>query len=375
MKEFRGIWARWQCFLASFKFTLEHRAGTKQTNADALSRMPGIPEPAEADPLEPNEPLHDVDDIYHVPPSPRVKEITQEDLQKALANDPVTSIILKFVQSHQKPDKEQRKTLSSTGTSYVNVFECLQEEDGILYYQPPTLNGIIPPRRTCLPVKLYELAFLMCHSDPSGTSGHYGMNSTYRKMRSRFYFPQMYHYISAKINNCVPCVTKRSTLPKAEHAQHREQLSYFGQRVYCDIVGPLTPALYQGKQCKYFLTVQDGFTRYLIATPLEDQLTSTVVDAIITKWIHVHGVMETLHSDNGANYTSHLFKEVMLKLGVTKTYTPVYSPQGDRVERAHRILGDILRSDRRFEAKQWPQKLSAALLAYNATVNLSLIHI
>ena len=79
--------------------------------------------------------------------------------------------------------------------------------------------------------------------------------------------------------------------------------------------------------------------------------------------------METLHSDNGANYTSHLFKEVMLKLGVTKTYTPVYSPQGDRVERAHRILGDILRSDRRFEAKQWPQKLSAALLAYNATVN------
>lgn len=369
MKEFRGIWARWQCFLASFKFTLEHRAGTKQTNADALSRMPGIPEPAEADPLEPNEPLHDVDDIYHVHPSPQVKEIRMEDLQKALADDPVTSIILKFVKSHRKPDKEQRKPLSSTGMSYVNVFECLQEEDGILYYQPPTLNGMIPPRRTCLPVKLYELAFLMCHSDPSGTSGHYGMNSTYRKMRSRFYFPQMYHYISAKINNCVPCVTKRSTLPKAEHAQHREQLSYFGQRVYCDIVGPLTPALYQGKQCKYFLTVQDGFTRYLIATPLEDQLTSTVVDAIITKWIHVHGVMETLHSDNGVNYTSHLFKEVMLKLGVTKTYTPVYSPQGDRVERAHRILGDILRSDRRFEAKQWPQKLSAALLAYNATVN------
>ena len=369
MKEFRGIWARWQCFLASFKFTLEHRAGTKQINADALSRRPGIPEPVEADPLEPNEPLHDVDDIYHVPNSPKVQSLQDEDLKKALAHDPVTSVIMKFVASSNKPNKEQRKPLSSTGMAYVNVFECLQTEAGILYYQPPTLNGIIPPRRTCLPVNLYELAFLMCHSDPSGTSGHFGMNSTYRKMRSRFYFPNMYHYISARVNNCVPCITKRSTVPKAAHAQHREELSYFGQRVYCDIVGPITAAPFEGKQCKYFLTIQDGFTRYLIATPLPDQTTETVVDALVTKWIHVHGVMETLHSDNGTNYCSHLFKEVMRKLGVVKTYTPVYSPQADRVERAHRILGDVIRSDRRYDAKLWPQKLSAALLAYNATVN------
>lgn len=369
MKEFRGIWARWQCFLASFNFTLVHRAGSKQVNADALSRMPGLPEEVDPQPLEPNEPLHDVDDIYHVDKPVLVTGLTHHDLKHELGKDSITSTILQFVKKGCKPDKEQRKTLSSTGMSFVNVFECLQETDGILYYQPPELNGVSTPRRICLPTKLYNLAFQMCHSDPSGVSGHFGMNNTYRKMRSRFYFPQMYHYISARINNCVPCITKRSTVPKAEHRQHREQLSYFGQRVYTDVVGPLTAAPFQGKLCKYFLTIQDGFTRYLVATPIEDQLTSTIVTALVDKWIYVHGVMETLHSDNGSNFSSNLFREVMQRLGITKTFTPIYSPQGDRVERAHRILGDVLRSDRRFEAKQWPNKLYAALLAYNSTVN------
>lgn len=366
IKEVRGIWARWSVFLSSFQFTLEHRSGSKQVNADAISRMPGlIPDP-DAEAVEPNEPLHDVEDIYLVT---SLKPMENEDLAKATAEDPVTNSILQFVKTKHKPDKQERKTLTATGMSYVNVFECLETQDGVLYYKPPVINGVKTSRRICLPITLYALAFELSHADPSGASGHYGMNSTYRKMRNRFYFPNMYHYIAARVNNCVPCITKKSTVPKAEHQQHREQLSYFGQRVYIDVVGPLTAASYQGKACKFLLTIQDGFTRYLVAVPIPDQVTSTIVTALMERWIYVHGVCETLHSDNGSSFTSHLFKEVMHRLGITKTYTPVYSPQGDRVERAHRVLGDIIRADRRYDANRWPQKISAAVLAYNATVN------
>ena len=369
VKEQRGIWARWACFLASFKFTIVHRAGTRQTNADALSRMPGIPENAIPDPLEPNEPFHDVDDIYHIAPA-LTTVISTLRLQQTTAEDPVLTQILPFVETQCKPSREERKQMFAEGMSYVNVFECLHVENKIIYYRAPQLNqDKPPPRRVCLPMSLYETAFRMCHADASGTSGHFGMNNTFRRMRERFYFPNMYSYIAARVNNCVPCITKRSTLPRAEHKQHREMLSYFNQRCYIDVIGPLTPAQYHGKTCKYILTIQDGFTRYLIATPIEDQTTNTIIRNLIEKWIHVHGVMETLHSDNGPNFTSNLFREVMHQLGVTKTYTPVYSPQGDRVERAHRVIGDLLRADNRFEARQWPQKLSAALLAYNVTVN------
>ena len=366
MKEYRGIYARWNCYLNSFQFQLEHRAGTKQTNADALSRMPGLPEEEVVE--DPTEYLHDIDDIYVIKPQ-AVPIITEEILKRQNESDDVISRIIKYVEEKKKPDKEERKTLGSIGMCYVNVFECLSVENGILKYQAPLLNGKTQAKRLCLPVKLYNLAFEMCHADSSGTSGHFGINNTFHKMKERFYFPHMYAQISARINNCVPCITKRTSLPKGQHQHHREQLSYFNQRVYCDVVGVLTGSPYHGRTCRYLLTIQDGFTRYLVAVPMPDQTTETIVTTLIDNWIYVFGCPETLHTDRGSSYTSNLFQEVMRALGIVKTVTPAYSPEGDRVERAHRVLGDLLRADRRYEAQRWTDKLKAALLAYNASVN------
>ena len=368
MKEYRGIYARWNCFLSSFQFSLEHRAGTKQTNADALSRRPGIPEDPDDNLIDPNVFLHDIDDIYSITPNPAVA-ISLDKLKKENTNDSVMSHICQYVKDKVKPTKEDRKVLGSIGMSYVNVFECLSEEDGILYYTAPELNNMISKKRMCLPPSLYNLAFDFCHADPAGMSGHFGVNNTFRRMRERFYFPHMYAQVSARINNCIPCITKRSSIPTGQHQQHREQLSYFSQRVYCDVVGPLTSNSFQGKTCRYILTIMDGFTRYLVAVPIPDQKKDTIVNALIDNWIYVFGCMETLHTDQGSSYTSNLFQEVMRALGIVKTVTPSYSPEGDRVERAHRVLGDILRSDRRYGFHRWTDKLKAALLAYNASVN------
>ena len=367
LKEFRGIWARWQNWFCSFDFDVQHRAGTKQTNADALSRRPGVPDVVEGVlDTDPVQPYHDVEDIYHVQ---EAKVVTLQDLQQQSTADPVLQTVMRYVKLQHKPSKEERKQLSADGMRYVNIFECLTEEDGVLYYQGPVLNNKPSAKRICLPLTLQNLAFEMCHADPSGTSGHFGMTSTFRKMKSRFYFPNMFHFIAARINNCVSCITKKAHLPKPTHQQHHEELSYFGQRVYTDVVGILTAARYQGQSCQYILTIQDGFTRYLVATPIPNQTTETIVTALLDKWIYVFGVPETIHSDNGANFSSKLYQEVMRQLGIIKTFTPVYSPSGNRVERSHRVIGDILRADRSKDGHRWPEKLPAAVLAYNAAVN------
>ena len=363
MKEYRGIYARWNCFLSSFKFTLVHRAGKLNQNADPLSRREGLPE--ESEEIDSKEYLHDVDDIYAI--DEPVPAITTETLARLTAQDPTLQRLLPYIKDNQKPSKEDRKSMGSIGMSYVNIFECLTVQDGIIKYHTPSVNNQPSVELTCLPVQLYNLAFDMCHSHQA--SGHYGMKITFDKMKDRFYFPNMYAFISAKINNCIPCIAKRKTFKSGTHNMHREELSYFGQRVYCDIVGPLSPSKHHGKMCTNLLTIQDGFTRYLVAVPIPDQQTKTLVDAIIHHWIYVFGCMEVLHTDRGAAYTSNLFKEVMRALGVLKTVTPPYSPEGDRVERAHRVLGDILRSDHRFEEGSWTGKLPATLLAYNAAVN------
>ena len=373
MKEARGVYARWLAFLASFNFTTVHRSGKLQMNADPLSRRPGLPEDGEPDALEPDGYLQDVDDIYQVqadanPPlsGPKPK-ITLAALAKMTAKDPVLSRILEAVQSKVKPDKEARKGLTAIGVRYVNFFECLLVEDGVLYYQPPKVNGKQAQKRICLPTALYGLAFELTHGHPMG--GHYGQQNTYRKLREHFYFPGMYSFVTAMVNNCVPCISKRPNRPKGDHKMHREKLSYFGQRVYCDTVGPMTGTMHDGKMCRHFVTIQDGYTRYLVCFPVEKIDAPSVAEAIVDKWILVFGCMEVIHSDQGSCFQSDLFKEVMKRLGVVQTHSPIYSPDANRVERSHRVLGNILRSDRRFDAKSWPQKLVAATMAYNCTYN------
>ena len=127
--------------------------------------------------------------------------------------------------------------------------------------------------------------------------------------------------------------------------------------------------MFQGKLCKHFVTMQDRFTCYLVAVPVESIDAATLAETIVTKWIYVFACPEVIHTDRGSAFTSKLFQEVMDRLGIVKTVMPSYSPQGNSIERAHRVLGDILRSDQRCGAKDWPEKLLAGVMAYNTAEN------
>ena len=367
IKEHRGMFARWSVFLTSFNFDLVHRPGTKQVNADSLSRREDLKPDPELDEVDKNEPLHDVDDIYVVDQE-AIAEISQAKLKQETSCDPVLSKLIPFLEKGTKPNKEERKSFFSEGIVYVNYFECLSLTDGVIYFTGPTLNGKEADKRICLPFSLQASAFRMCHADPANTSGHMGVQSTYAKMKSRFFFPHMLTYCNCLIQNCVNCIKKQPNYDKSR-IMHRETSSYFGQRVYSDIVGPLSPSTHNGKMCRHILTIQDGFTRYLQCIPVPDITTETVATAIINNWVLTFGLFETLHTDRGTQFTSHLFHEIMTRLGIVKTFTPSYSPDANKVERAHRVLGDLLRADNRFSERNWTAKLPVACLAYNANIN------
>ena len=363
LKESRGIYARWQNFLAGFQYTVRHRKGAKHVNADGLSRMRGVQE--EADEVDLDDGMNDVDDIYHLVGA--IAEIPLTKIQQATKQDEILDKIIQYVKKKQKPDKEQRKDMGRDGMCYVNIFECLMEDKGLLYFQPPATDGKTTPKRLCLPVSLQKQAFNVCHQIPE--AGHMGAKSTYLSMKKRFYFPHLYAYISTHIANCIPCITKKSNKDKPQHQMHHEKLSYFGQRIYADTVGPMTGAEFHGKVCRHFLTMQDGFTRYLVCVPIPDLTTETVADAVVQNWIHVFGCPETVHTDRGTSFTSRLFQEIMKRFNITKTVTPAYSPEGNRVERVHQTLGNIMRSDRQFDCREWPNKLKIACFAYNTSVH------
>merc|ERR1712015_204722 len=343
LKENRGIFSRWLLYLADFEFDVIHRASTTHVTADALSRRTDIKD----------ETLYSAQDLLVSISTgninkyaPLLQAMTTKRIAEASSQDPVLKQVMEFVAEKRKPTTQEQRSLPVDVKHYLNFFECLQLDNGVLYFQAPTLNGHQPERRICIPQMLQKQVFLAGHS--ADYAGHMGENRTYDVLKTRCYFPNMYSFICVQIKNCVTCITKATTARKPTHRMYKQMVGSFNQYLFVDTVGLFTPAcMHHNKKCSDFITIQDGYTRFLVAAPVKDLTAMTLAQAIIENWIHVFSVPQRIHSDNGPAFTSSLMNEIMRQYHIKRTFTPPYSPEANRVERAHRVIGQLIRTDRR----------------------------
>jgi transposase InsO family protein len=110
--------------------------------------------------------------------------------------------------------------------------------------------------------------------------------------------------------------------------------------VHVNLVGPL-PASSDGHV--YLLTIMDRSTRWEVAIPLRNMDASTCTDAFIA-YLGAHfGVLATVKTDRGAQFTSALWTGVCTSLGIKHVLTTAYHPQSNEmVERVHRQIKDAL---------------------------------
>ena len=180
-----------------------------------------------------------------------------------------------------------------------------------------------------------------------------GTSESIKRVRCwRGNWPNLYSFAKARILNCVPCLCKRQTFKTGQHSMHREPLSYINQSIYADEVGLYSPGVkFRGETIRYWISMEDGFSRYPVTGPIKDLSVKTVAEAIVELLINVFSVPEKIHTDRGACFTAMVFQEVM-KLGITHTVTPPYSPEGNRVERIHSVIQSCMRSDDRFQLRR-----------------------
>ncbi len=79
-----------------------------------------------------------------------------------------------------------------------------------------------------------------------------------------------------------------------------------------DCVGPL-PGSKAGNE--YLLTIMCQVTRYSAAYPLRS-VTSKLVVKALTQFISVFGIPKIVQSDQGSNFTSNLFDQVLKQLHI-----------------------------------------------------------
>lgn len=88
-------------------------------------------------------------------------------------------------------------------------------------------------------------------------------------------------------------------------------------------MGPITQS---NKGNKYILVICGYFTKWT-SVPLENQEASTIGYHFVTQFVCTFGVPNIIHSDQGTNFESKLFKDICDLLGSEKKRTTAFRSQ------------------------------------------------
>ena len=96
-------------------------------------------------------------------------------------------------------------------------------------------------------------------------------------------------------------------------------------RVALDIMGPLP----ESDNFKKFFLIGHQFSKWYEAVPMQNQEAATVAKSFLDCWVSRFGCPANLHSVRGRNFMSILFKNMCKDLGIDRTSTTAYQPQGN----------------------------------------------
>lgn len=197
--------------------------------------------------------------------------------------------------------------------------------------------------------------------------GHTGVERMKNTIRRYFQWPSMTKDIREFIKNCAVCEKSKITTHTKNPIQISSTATFPFEKVYIDIVGPITPISIDGH--KYILTCNCDLTKFAIAVPISEASALTTAKAFVHQVILKYGIPKVVVSDNGSNFISDTMKQVSKLLKMKRILTTPYHPQSNQVERFHRSLSSYLKAYIQNEKEYWSNYLDFALFVYNNTYN------
>ena len=95
---------------------------------------------------------------------------------------------------------------------------------------------------------------------------------------------------------------------------------------------------------QHLLTIMCASSRFPEAVPLRNIKTKTIVKAL-SKFSLIFDLPKSIQSNQGSNFTSGLFQQVMLELGIKQICASAYHPESQgALERFHQTLKNMIRS-------------------------------
>jgi Integrase zinc binding domain/Integrase core domain len=206
-----------------------------------------------------------------------------------------------------------------------------------------------------------EPVLFMFHNDP--TAAHFATDAMFDKIRSRYFWPQMYEEIRAYVQACDQC--QRRGRSKKNQVLHPIPVNTPFYQIGIDFVGPL-PLTAQGN--RYIIVAMDYLTKWPEAKPVPVATAEQVANFLYEDIIGRHGCPIKILSDQGTHFKNNMIAHLMKKFQIKQTFSTPYHPQTNGlVERFNRTLCESLAKLSNEHKTDWDRYIAPVLFAYRTT--------
>ena len=416
-KEAEGQLARWLEVLSSYDLKIEHRPGARHQNADALSRRPchqcgcetcpdskpkrcarkanansnappnfetinvvsvGTQSIVETNAVFPEsiastvpvtiaEPVSTLTNatVQEVKPVVTLKQIREEQLK-----DPTMTLIMTTLEDGgERPEWKIVSPMAPNLKGYWSIWNLLYIKEGVLCRKWVDPNSNRFTSKIILPSSLRDMCIQELHHSKS--AGHLGYTKTLHRVKERYFWAGMTADLRSHLRKCTNCA-RRKRPPRKRRAKLRQyRVGSPLERVAVDILGPL-PESDHGNL--YVMVIGDYFSKWVEVHAIPDQTAETVAQKFTDEFVSRFGCPYELHSDQGRNFESKVFAEMLRLLGVKKTRTTPYNPKSDgMIERFNRTLLNMVSMmlEPFKNQRDWDEMLPYVGFAYRSSVHES----
>lgn len=308
-----GRIARWAVRLQQYDFTIVHRKGKDHAVPDALSRA-----------------------------VPKVDEITlEEPVQDKWYKDMCAKV-------QEKPE----------------TFSQWRFEKGKLYkktkLQYPALQAPADGWLMVVP-KERRVEIIKQHHDPP-TCGHLGIYKTTARITTQYYWPKLHQDVAKYIRKCPVCLSIKpeQRAPIGQMLSVAPTLEMPWQILSMDLIGPF-PRSSSGYS--YILSILDVFSKFILLFPLRQATASKISEILENQVILLFGAPIKIIMDNGVQFRSNQVRKLLGKYQIKASFISNYHPQGNPVERSHRVIKSVLTAYVSENHRNWEKILQPAAWA------------
>ena len=296
-----------------------------------------------------------------------LSKISPEDIKSHQRQDPDLSVVIDWFEQGKRPDNKELATYSPEVKCLVSRWKSLRMRSGILYREAQVSRIHTVVNQLVVPASLREILLHQLHD--LRISGHLGIQRTIARVQRRFYWPGCSLDVAQWCAQCPQCMGRKGKPAPSRLPMSSRPTGAPFERIGIDILDTRQKT---ARGFQYILVVSDYFTKYTDAFPLRRHTARIVADILATRYFNYHGVPMVIHSDQGTEFESKLFRALVGLYGSEKIHTAPYRPQSDgQVERFNRTLLNMLSAYVSGSANDWDNHLPFVIQAYNTSVHTS----